>query len=143
MIEKTCITNSSEETQLLGKELAKYLVKGSVVALFGELGAGKTTLIKGIAQGLGLKENEVTSPTFTYLHIYNGKKDLYHFDLYRVEDAKQFFDMGFDEHLTSGGICLFEWPEKVLPHLPSSTITISLNHEDEQRRKITFSRLKS
>jgi tRNA threonylcarbamoyladenosine biosynthesis protein TsaE len=143
MIEKVFFTNSSAETLLLGNELAKFLVGGSVVALMGDLGVGKTTLIKGIAEAFGMASSKVTSPTFTYLHIYNGTKDLYHFDLYRIKDEKQFFDMGFYEHLEGEGICLLEWPEKILAHLPSSTILITLSHESEDRRKIRLSSLKS
>jgi len=133
-------TYSPEETLGWGRECGKTLPLGSVVALFGDLGAGKTTLIKGIAQGAaGIPLREVLSPTFTYLNIYHGKKTLYHFDLYRLKDPRDFLHLGFDEHFTLEGISLIEWPEKILDLLPPDTLKISLYHLADTERLIEIS----
>lgn len=103
----------------------------------GDLGAGKTTLIKGIAKGAGgILEREVTSPTFSYLHIYSGKVPIYHFDLYRLRNAKEFCALGFQEYLEGDGVCCIEWAERIKDLLPPHTFHICLEHEKEERRKI-------
>lgn len=115
------VTHSASETEALGTSIGKSLPINSIVCFFGDLGAGKTTFIKGLAAGvLGTTGEEVNSPTFTYLNIYHGQKTLYHFDLYRLKDADEFLSMGFDETFEAGGICCIEWAEKIegieLPH---------------------------
>lgn len=117
-----------------GKKLGQMLSPSTVVALSGDLGAGKTTLIKGIAAGYaGIPIDSVSSPTFTYLHEYTGSKTLHHFDLYRLKGPEEFLAKGFDEHLYSDTLCLIEWSEKIAPLLPEKTIHISLKHDGEAR----------
>ncbi len=126
-----------DETIFLGRSFAFRLKKGSIVALFGELGAGKTTFVQGIMQGLGY-HGVVNSPTFTYLHIYQAPICTYHFDLYRLKEVKDFITLGFEEYLYEEGICLIEWPEKILSILPPETLQVKLEHKGEEKRTITW-----
>ncbi len=119
-------SRTEEETIACGRELGKRLVPGSIVALKGSLGAGKTTLVKGIASGLGI-EDEVTSPTFTIISEYEGSMPLYHMDLYRIASLEEFEDLGSDEMLFGRGVCVIEWSEKVESILPPHiTVTITV-----------------
>ena len=130
-------THSSEETEAAGARLASSLQGNEVLAFFGDLGAGKTTFIKGLITALtGCHPDEVTSPTFNYLHIYEGKKTVYHFDLYRLKGAEQFQGAGFSEYLQTGGICCLEWAEKIETRLPADTIRITLQHQGLDSRLI-------
>ncbi len=115
-VARTTITNSSAETHEFAKAFGKGLAGNSVIFFYGDLGAGKTTFIKGLAAGiLGTSGNEVTSPTFTYLNIYEGRITLYHFDLYRLKSSNEFLNFGFDEFFEAGGICCLEWAERIKP----------------------------
>ena len=106
------ISNSEEETERLGADLAARLPAGSIVAFTGDLGAGKTAFVRGMARGLGVTER-VTSPTFTIVNEYEGDgPPLFHFDLYRLGDAGELFDIGWEDYLTRGGICAVEWSER-------------------------------
>jgi tRNA threonylcarbamoyladenosine biosynthesis protein TsaE len=130
-------SHSPVETQALGTQFALRLIPNSVVCFFGDLGAGKTTFIKGVAAGVsGSPENEVNSPTFTYLNIYSGATTLYHFDLYRLRDADEFLSMGFDEMLFAGGVCCIEWSEKIAGLLPAEFISVRMTHLTEESRQI-------
>lgn len=132
------ISSSQEETEGLGTKLANGLSPSSVLAIQGDLGAGKTTLIKGLAAKLtNVDPANVNSPTFNYLNIYQGPITLYHFDLYRLKDEKDFFKMGFLEFL-SGGVCCIEWPERILKILPKETIWVHLKYQNDQKRHITI-----
>lgn len=139
---ETIKTFSSAETEELGFELGALLPKNSVICFFGELGAGKTTLIKGIAKKVGeIPSEKVTSPTFVYLNIYNDEdnvltKPVFHFDLYRLSNADEFLHMGFEEYFSADGICLIEWSERIEDILPQSRICITLNHAGENCRII-------
>lgn len=118
-------------------ELGRTLPADSVVCFFGDLGAGKTTLIKGLAAGLlGTSGDEVNSPTFTYLNIYTGPKTLYHFDLYRMRDADEFLSMGFDEMFDAGGVCCIEWSEKIVELIPPAAMRIEIFHLAKNERRI-------
>lgn len=133
------LLSSSEETIQFGKELGKRLPVGSIVLFEGELAAGKTTMIKGIAAGAAdYPEEQVSSPTFVYMQIYEGSKTLFHFDLYRLSDPDEFTLMGFDEAFDAGGITLIEWPERIQGHIPSSAIRISLAHSPCGGREVTL-----
>ena len=139
-IAKTIISTSPEITQESGKFLGSQLNKNDIVAFFGDLGAGKTTFIKGLVEEVnGTSNNDVTSPTFVYMNIYARAIDLYHFDLYRLRDENQFLQMGFEEYLSNDGICLIEWAEKIKNNLPKNVIAISITHIGENKRKITIS----
>lgn len=130
-------TSSPEETEALGRELAQLLPSSATVCLYGDLGAGKTTLIKGIASQLsGVSPHEINSPTFTYLNIYEGKRTVYHFDCYRLESVEGFLGRGFDEYLE--GLCLIEWPERIEPLLPKPCVTITLRYDGAEKRVIEY-----
>lgn len=131
---------SPEATLEWGRTLAKSLTPNTIIALSGELGAGKTHLVKGIALGLGLPiEDEVQSPTFVILSIYDTTPPLYHFDLYRLKGAEEFQALGFEEFFTRGGICAIEWPERIASLLPQNTLHISLSHAGNGCRIATIS----
>lgn len=131
---------SAEEMIERGVEVGKNLSPGSVLCLIGDLGAGKTTFVKGIAKSLGISEREVSSPTFSYLNIYQGKIPIYHFDLYRLRSAAEFCALGFDEYLQSEkGILCIEWAEKIQHLLPQNALTIKFIHDCENRRKLWVS----
>ncbi len=124
------------ETFALGKKIAEALPENGVVAFYGELGAGKTTIIKSIASTLAkIDPSEVTSPTFSYMHIYPN--DVYHFDLYRIRDVKEFVFMGFGEYLRKG-ICLIEWAERIAEILPEDALKIHIRHVDQNTREISY-----
>ncbi|MEW6007609.1 MAG: tRNA (adenosine(37)-N6)-threonylcarbamoyltransferase complex ATPase subunit type 1 TsaE [bacterium] len=128
------ITHSPSETKNLGERLSLLLTKGDVLSLIGELGSGKTTFIQGIASGLSISE-PVNSPSFSLLNIYKGKIPLYHFDLYRIKEDE---DIGFDDFLVLGGVCVIEWGEKAVSFLPEQYLKISLSHIDENSRRFLF-----
>lgn len=113
------ITNSEQETIKLGEQLGRHLKKGDVLGLIGELGSGKTTLVKGIASGLGVKEKDnVSSPSFVLIKEYKGRVPLYHFDLYRLDKIKDVGYLGLEEYLFDDGVCVIEWAEKMKMLLP-------------------------
>ena len=128
-------SNSAEETEALGAELAVRLRPGDVVAYTGDLGAGKTAFTRGIARGLGIPEG-VTSPTFTIVNEYEGGRlPLFHFDMYRLGSADDLFDIGWEDFLRRGGICAVEWSETVQEALDADTIYVDIRRgaEDNQR----------
>lgn len=129
------ISNSIDETKGFAKTLAGSLQDGDVLLFYGDLGAGKTTLIKMLAEYLGVKD-EVTSPTFTLLNEYNGKFKIHHFDMYRLKDSNEAIESGLDEIINSGyGICFIEWPEKVASILPSNAKIVKISVLGEFERK--------
>ncbi len=135
-----CITASPAETIKFAKETVKHLKPGTVIALQGNLGAGKTTFIKGVALGLGLKsQDEVKSPTFAIMHTYPTKPILYHFDLYRLETEKEITNIGFEEFLSNPqAITCVEWPERGKDLLPKSMVRVFLEVVGEKERKISI-----
>lgn len=134
----TAVTNSVEETQALGERIASGLSDGSVVALYGELGAGKTAFVRGMARGLGLTAN-VTSPTFTVVNEYLGERELYHFDMYRLQSADDLFGIGWDDYLERGGVCVLEWSENVEDAFDGTEIKVRIDKLNENSRRITIS----
>ena len=132
------ITNGPEETEALGARLARALEPGAVVAFTGDLGAGKTAFVRGLARGLGVQDR-VTSPTFTVVNEYEGGRlPLFHFDLYRLGSADELFDIGWEDYLARGGVCAVEWSERMEELLEPGTIRVDLRRgEDESRRVIT------
>lgn len=134
-------TRSPEETQEVGKKIASFLKAGDVLCLTGDLGAGKTTLIKGISlEWANIPPQEVTSPTFTYFHMYCGTRPLYHFDLYRLSSNLQFCDLGFHEFLSRGAVCCIEWPDRIPTHLSFEKVLIDISYQSPEERLITFRR---
>ena len=126
-------TSSSEETLEIGFEIGKCLKVGSIVCFKGDLGSGKTTLIKGIAKSLNIDVDVVVSPTFSYLNQYNT---IAHFDLYRIASKEAFIQMGFEEYLEPPFITLIEWPEIITTLLPPHTGHIQISHLGEDMREI-------
>jgi tRNA threonylcarbamoyladenosine biosynthesis protein TsaE len=139
-MEKT--TFSPEETFEFGLALAKELKAGSVVALSGPLGSGKTVLIQGICSGLGVTEF-VTSPSFVIINEYPGKVKVYHFDLYRLENVEEFIKLGYEEYFYGNGITLIEWAEKIKIFLPQERIEIDLEILSESQRRISVRKFES
>ncbi len=131
------ITHSPEETRTLGARLADALTGGEVVAFTGDLGAGKTAFVSGMAQALGI-EDRVTSPTFTIVNEYEGGRlPLFHFDMYRLGSADELVHIGWEDYLARGGVCAVEWSENVAEAIELDTIRVSiLRGEDEDSRII-------
>ncbi|MDD2586586.1 MAG: tRNA (adenosine(37)-N6)-threonylcarbamoyltransferase complex ATPase subunit type 1 TsaE [Syntrophomonadaceae bacterium] len=134
------IVHSDATMQQLGRLLARVLEKGDVVYLLGELGAGKTTLVRGVAAGAGY-EGRVTSPTFTLMNIYQAATDIYHFDFYRLE-GNELDDLGLEDYLEKEGISIIEWAEKGEKFLPEEALIIKIQLVDdnyERERKVSIS----
>jgi len=131
------VTRTPEETIALGETIGTRLRKGDVLALQGTLAAGKTTITKGIARGLGVTDN-ITSPTFTLISEYSGKMPLYHMDVYRLDSTEDFLNLGVDEMLCGPGVCIIEWSEKVMSELPEGTITVRLETNEDGSRTVTI-----
>lgn len=127
-------TNSAQETRKFGKWLSEFLQPKDVVGLAGQLGAGKTILVKGIGDGLETLE-EVKSPSFTIVNEYNGRFPLYHIDLYRLS-CDDFFRLGLDEYLYGNGVVVIEWADKVKEYLPGEVIYIELSRLNTQSREL-------
>lgn len=135
------ISKSVDETIGLGKVIGRNIMPGSVVSLVGNLGAGKTHLIKGIAQGLDVPDVEdVTSPTFTLMNEYEGRLMIYHIDAWRLQDSGQLEAVGFDELCAGPGVILVEWADRTSSIVDSyEPIHIEIEHVDDTSRKITIS----
>lgn len=134
-------TKSAEETIELGRELASLLTPPKIVLLRGNLGAGKTTIVKGIARGFGAAEEEdVTSPTFTLIHEYRGPAaTLYHIDLYRVDTPRELETLGLDDLMSENSVLLIEWGEKFPRFERERDVEIALERVSEQERRIKIS----
>ena len=125
----TFSSNSTKDTLNFGKKLASLLKKGDIITLTGELGAGKTKLTEGILSYFNL-ENEISSPTFTIVNEYsNDKINIYHFDVYRLEDSSEFYEIGGEEYFDKG-ICIIEWAELIKDVLPLEYLKISIIKDD-------------
>jgi len=133
------ITTSPEETFALGKQLAETLAQNDILLLEGDLGVGKTVFTKGLAEGLGILRT-VKSPTFNIVKEYDGRLKLYHFDLYRIEDPEELFEIGFEGYLSAGGVCVIEWPQIAADLLPDDLIRVEILRSGEDRRTVTVTR---
>jgi tRNA threonylcarbamoyladenosine biosynthesis protein TsaE len=135
---REAVTHSAEETIAFGRTLTGLLTPPKLVLLRGDLGAGKTTLVKGIAAAFeAAAEEDVTSPTFTLVHEYRGPRaNLYHIDLYRIDTARELETLGLDDLWSDDSILLIEWGEKFPPLLRERDVEISLEREGESRRRI-------
>ena len=131
-------THSPAETRALGRQLAGHLHPGDVLLLWGDLGAGKSELTRGIAEGLGVAST-VTSPSFTILNVYDdGCIPLYHFDWYRLESADELYEMGMDEYLGGDGVAVGEWPSQCPEAIPETHLAIRLAPVGDNEREITL-----
>lgn len=132
------ISHHPQETFELGRRLASHLRRGDIVALAGDLGAGKTRFTKGIAAGLGIV-GEATSPTFTLIHEHEGGRlPLYHIDLYRLESEEEVFGIGIDDYLDGDGVTVVEWGDKFAGVLPRSTRWVRFRVLEGDRRELEF-----
>ncbi|MEF8865488.1 MAG: tRNA (adenosine(37)-N6)-threonylcarbamoyltransferase complex ATPase subunit type 1 TsaE [Salinibacter sp.] len=132
-------TDSVEATMALGARIANMLAPGAVLALYGDLGSGKTHFVKGIAKGLGLAPAEVRSPTFTILAVHDeGERPLYHFDAYRVQTPDEFVELGFEEYVHGEGITCIEWADRIADRLPPHTVHLHFHHATPSERRITL-----
>ncbi len=132
------VTESEQDTTAAGEQLAAILRPGDVLAFFGEIGAGKTAFIRGIAKGLRLN-SRVSSPTFTIVNEYLGDIPLFHFDMYRLSSADELFEIGWEDYLARGGVCCVEWSENVDGAFPDNTIRVIIEKLGDTRRGITVS----
>ena len=128
-------TTSPEETEALGERLAAQLHGGEIIAYRGELGAGKTAFTRGLARGLGITMR-VTSPTYTIVNEYPGPRKLCHFDLYRLPDAEALLDIGWEDYLASGALCVCEWSENCPGAFPPGTAEIRFSRLGDNEREI-------
>jgi tRNA threonylcarbamoyladenosine biosynthesis protein TsaE len=130
-------THSAEETIAAGLAFGSQIPDNAVICFFGDLGAGKTTFIKGLAAGVTQCSSEaVNSPTYVYLNVYTGNRILYHFDLYRLKNSQEFIDMGFDDFFHAGGVCCIEWSEKIKDIIPKGCMYVEIAHSGPEERAI-------
>ncbi len=118
----------------LGRQIASTLLPGAIVCIKGELGAGKTVLCRGIADGLGVDPAEVRSPTFSIVHEYQGRREVLHFDCYRLDKAEEALQIGWDDYLARDAVTLIEWPERIAELLPDGCLEIRMEIENDGRR---------
>ncbi len=132
-------SNSPGQTEEIGAALAAGLKPGAVLAFTGDLGAGKTAFVRGLARGLGIAER-VTSPTFTIVNEYEGGRlPLFHFDMYRLGSSEELFDIGWEDYLARGGVCAVEWSENIADALEESCIKVDIRRgSSENQRTITI-----
>lgn len=132
------ITTNQEQTWRIGKMLGARLDAGDTVCLYGDLGAGKTSFSYGIALGLEVEEQYITSPTFTFVNEYQGRVPLYHIDLYRLKDSDELENIGFEEYLDSDGVTVIEWAERAEDELPVECLSVYLSYVNDNSREIGF-----
>lgn len=131
------LTTDAQQTIDLGERLGRELRPGDVIALFGDLGAGKTTLTKGIAVGLGLAA-DIHSPTFTLIHEHPGAVPLYHVDLYRLSSEEEIETLGLEEYIYSDGVTIIEWADRMKSLLPPDRLDITLRMQGDTERELVF-----
>lgn len=133
-------TNSEGETRKLGEIIGRNLESGDIVALIGDLGAGKTCMTKGLAKSLGVSDQyEITSPTFTIINEYPGIMTFWHVDAYRLESSREMIDAGFEDFFCSSGVVVIEWAEKILDILPPNTLFVTFEYVDDTTRVVRIS----
>jgi len=133
------VTHSENETIREGERLGRTLLPGDTVALRGGLGAGKTAFVKGLASGLGIA-SPVTSPTFTIVNEHPGSIPLYHFDMYRIGDESELYDIGWDDYIVQEGVCAVEWSEKIENALPAGTVRVTIENLGGDTRRLEIRR---
>ena len=140
VIPDVVVADSLAETEALGRRLGASLAAGTVVALIGPLGAGKTHFSRAIAEGLEIRNPlAVTSPTFVLIQEYAGRLPIFHFDAYRLNNSREFLDLGAQEYFEAGGVCLIEWADRVLDALPPAYLRVDIEPRDENRRRFRAS----
>jgi tRNA threonylcarbamoyladenosine biosynthesis protein TsaE len=132
----TIISHTPQETERIGSLLGTMLIPGDVIALAGELGSGKTTLVRGLAQGMGFSGEEVASPSFTLVNEYDGPLPLFHIDLYRLRDAGELREIGYEEYVSEAGVAVIEWADRVLDAIPNESLWITLRYHSTEQREI-------
>lgn len=135
-------SSSEKETMEIAAKISRYLAPGDILALRGELGAGKTTFIKGLAKGLGIS-GEVRSPSFVILNTYSGRIPLYHFDVYRLMEKDDLIQLGYEEYFYGNGVCVIEWAERIEKFLGGDYLDISMEfveNDDNSRRILIMPR---
>ena len=135
--EASLTTRSEAETRLLGMRLAKGLQPGMTVALCGALGTGKTVLAKGVAQGLGCRQ-EASSPTFTLVNVYDGPVPMYHVDFYRLSRPEEVESLGLRDYLDGRGVLLVEWADRAMDSLPEERLEVRISRLDDEEREFIF-----
>ena len=131
-------TKSPKDTIDVGKKIGKLLKEGDVIALVGNLGAGKTVIANGLCCGLGVKEGYITSPTYTIINQYDGKIPVYHIDLYRLKNSSELYNLGWDEYIYGHGTCIIEWADRAGEMLPEEYLTVNIEVTGKNKRKITL-----
>ncbi len=129
---------SEADTQWLGQSLGQSALPGLVVALVGNLGAGKTRFVQAAAEGLDIPREAVNSPTFVLIHEYEGRLPVYHFDTYRLGDIDEFLELGADEYMSGDGVCFIEWADRMEEVLPRDRLTITFEITGELTRGVTL-----
>ena len=128
--------SAEDETRRLGRTIGQAAEPGLVVALVGNLGAGKTRFVQAAAEGLGVEDVPVNSPTFVLIHEYDGRLPVYHFDTYRLRDIDEFLELGADEYMAGDGVCFIEWADRMEEVLPRDRLTVTFEITGEQFRRI-------
>lgn len=131
----TFFTKNEAETEAVGAQFGANLPNGSVVAMYGDLGAGKTAFVRGMARGMGI-DARVSSPTFTIVNEYLGDRELYHFDMYRLGSSDELFDIGWEDYFSRGGVCAVEWSENVEDAFEGDEIIVTISKLSAEERKI-------
>ena len=134
---QTYISRSEAETEAIGEKFAEDLASGTVVAMYGDLGAGKTAFVRGMARGMGLS-CRVSSPTFTIVNEYEGERELIHFDMYRLESSDELFEIGWEDYLARGAVCAVEWSEKVEDAFFGDETVVRIEKLGDNERLITI-----
>ena len=130
-------TNSDKETEAIGEQFGRSVKDGTVIAMYGDLGAGKTAFVRGMARGMGITER-VSSPTFTIVNEYLGDRTLIHFDMYRLGSADELFDIGWEDYLARGAVCAVEWSENVEEAFYGDEVRLTIEKTSDTSRKITI-----
>ena len=134
---QTYISRSEAETEAIGEKFAEDLASGAVVAMYGDLGAGKTAFVRGMARGMGLT-CRVSSPTFTIVNEYEGERELIHFDMYRLESSDELFEIGWEDYLARGAVCAVEGSEKVEDAFFGDETVVRIEKLGDNERRITI-----
>lgn len=140
------VISSLNEIEIAAKHFVELMGDETVYAFYGEMGAGKTTFINALTRALGVEEDVTNSPSFSIINEYRSDTTaelIYHFDLYRLESVDEAFDIGVEDYLDSGALCLLEWPERIEPILPDDTVRVDIRELEDGSRELTLTRRKA